>query len=504
MSAETAPTGATTRETASSAAKTQPEPDRRRWWVLAVMSLAQLLIALDVTVVNVALPEAQRALGFSDASRQWAITAYALTFGSLLLIGGRIADTLGRRRTLLIGLALFGIGSGLGGAAGSFGVLASARALQGVGGALLAPAALGTVQATFTRAAERARAFSVFGTVAGLGAAVGLLAGGILTEHLNWRWTMYVNLVLAAVTIAGTLVTVRSDRPATRSRIDLPGTVLVTGGLFALVFGFSRAEVDGWSGTATWSSLSVSAVLLIVFIAWQARASAPLMPLRIFADRNRAASLVALLLVNTGVFAAFLFLTYYLQLTLHYSPVQTGMAFLPLIAGTLAGSVLALSVFPRFIGPRVSIPLGMLLAAGNLAWLTQLDAHSSYTQAILPALVMLGMGVGVIFPTATNLGTSGVQEADHGVSGALVNTTQQVGGSIGIALLSTLSASATGSYIASHGTGAAVLQNATLHGYSVAYAVAAGIFVGGALLSALLYRNGIPEEIRSGEAPVVL
>lgn len=485
-------------------ADVDPAADGRRWWVLAVMSLAQLLIALDVTVVNVALPDAQRALGFSDSSRQWAITAYALTFGSLLLIGGRIADTLGRRRTLLVGLAVFGIGSALGGAAGNFAVLASARALQGVGGALLAPAALGTVQTTFTRATERARAFSVFGTVAGLGAAVGLLAGGLLTEHLNWRWTMYVNFVLGAITIIGTLLTVRPDRPTTRSRIDGIGTVLVTSGLFALVFGFSRAEVNGWAGTSTWASLTASGVLLVAFLAWQRRASAPLMPLRIFADRNRASSLVALLLVNTGIFAAFLFLTYYLQVTMHYSPVKTGTAFLPLIAGTLTGSVLALSVFPRFIGPRISIPIGMLLAAGNLLWLTQLTATSSYADAILPALVLLGVGVGVIYPTATNLGTSGVHEADQGVAGALVNTTQQVGGSIGIALLSTLSASATSSYIAAHGHRPDVLQHAAIHGYSVAYAVAAGIFLGGAVLSAVLYRNGIPEEIRSGEIPIAV
>lgn len=478
-----------------------PPQRASRWWVLAVMSLAQLLIALDVTIVNVALPEAQQALGFSDASRQWAITAYALTFGSLLLIGGRIADRLGRRRTLLIGLALFGAGSALGGAAGSFEVLASARALQGVGGALLAPAALGTLQAIFTVPSERARAFSVFGTVAGMGAAIGLLAGGLLTEHLNWRWTMYVNLVLAVVAIAGTLLTLHADRPTTRTRIDLLGTGLVTGGLFALVFGFSRAEIGGWSATVTWSTLSASAFLLVAFLAWQTRAAAPLMPLRIFADRNRAAALVALLLVNTGIFAAFLFLTYYLQVTLQYTPVETGLAFLPLIAGTLAGSVLALSVFPRFVGPRVSIPIGMVLAAANLVWLTQLDTSSSYPQTILPALVMLGAGVGIIFPTATNLGTSGVDHTDHGIAGALVNTTQQVGGSVGIALLSTLSASATADYLAGHGTGTAALQDAALHGYSMAYAIAAGIFLGGALLTALLFRSGIPEEIRSGQMP---
>jgi EmrB/QacA subfamily drug resistance transporter len=491
------------RESVAVMSRPSPVPPRvSRWWVLGVMSLAQLLITLDATIVNVALPQAQQALGFSDASRQWVITAYALTFGSLLLIGGRIADLLGRRRTLLIGLALFGVGSALGGAAETFGVLASARALQGVGGALLAPAAMGTLQATFTVPSERARAFSVFGTVAGMGAALGLLAGGLLTEHLNWRWTMYVNLVLAAVTIIGTLLTLHADRPTTRPRVDLLGTGLVTGGLFALVFGFSRAEVDGWGATLTWSTLCVSAVLLVTFFAWQTRASSPLMPLRIFADRNRAASLVALLLANTGIFAAFLFLTYYLQLTLEYSPVETGLAFLPLIGGVLTGSMLALSVFPRFVGPRVSIPFGMLLAAANLAWLTQLDTSSSYTAAILPALVLLGAGVGMIVPTATNLGTSGVDESDHGIAGALINTTQQVGGSVGIALLSTLGAAATAGYLAAHGTSAQALQNAGLHGYSMAYAVAAGIFLAGAIITASLYRSGVPEEIQSGQLPI--
>jgi EmrB/QacA subfamily drug resistance transporter len=474
----------------------------RRWWVLAVMSLAQLLITVDATIVNVALPEAQLDLGFSDASRQWVITAYALAFGSLLLVGGRIADQLGRRRTLLIGLALFGVGSALGGAAPNFALLATARAVQGVGGALLAPAALGTIIATFTAAAERARAFSVFGTVAGVGAAIGLLAGGVLTEHLDWRWTLYVNLVLAAATLAATLCVVRPDKPERESRIDAVGTLLASVGLFALVFGFSRAETDGWTAAITWTSLTAAATLLAAFGWWQTRTGSPLVPLRIFADRNRAASLGALLMVNTGIFAAFLFLTYYLQQTLAYSPVETGIAFLPIIGGMFAGSALALNVLPRIAGPRITVPIGMLTAAGSMTWLTTIDAQTAYAAVILPALAILGVGIGLIYPTATNLGTVGVHGDDHGIAGALVNTTQQIGGSIGVALLSTLSASGATHYLSDH-DGVQALQQATLHGYSVAYIASAAIFVAGAVLTAILYRGGIPDEIRSGQIPVM-
>ena len=415
--------------------------NRRTWWVLGVLSMAQLLITVDATIVNVALPDAQLDLGFSDASRQWVITAYALAFGSLLLIGGRIADRIGRRRALTIGLTLFGLGSAIGGAAPNFAALVTGRALQGIGGALLAPAALGTVSATFTHPAERARAFSAFGTVGGMGAAVGLLAGGFLTEKLDWRWTLFVNLFLAAVTLVATLAVVHRDRPTGSAHIDVVGTVLASVGLFGVVFGFSRAETEGWSATSTWLTLVVSAVLLAVFAWWQIRTSRPLVPPRILRDRDRVASLVSLMMMNTGIFAAFLFLTYYLQQTLGYTPIQTGLGFLPLIAGLLAGSTVALVLLPRFIGPRVSIPIGMLTSAFGMLWLTQLGAVSEFLPAILPALTITGLGAGLIFPTATNLSTARLHGDDAGVGGALVNTTQQVGGSVGIALLSTIAAS---------------------------------------------------------------
>ncbi|MER5453066.1 MFS transporter [Streptomyces sp. NPDC002766] len=489
-------------DTVTTGAARRDERGARRWWVLAVMSMAQLLITVDATIVNVALPEAQRALGFSDASRQWVITAYALAFGSLLLIGGRVADRLGRRRTLLIGLVLFGVGSALGGAAPGFGMLASARALQGVGGALLAPAALGTVTATFTARAERARAFSVFGTVGGMGAALGLLLGGVLTQDLDWRWTLYVNFVLAAVTLAATLLVVPADRPARARRIDTLGTALASTGLFGIVFGLSRAETDGWSAGVTWGTLIVSVLLLGAFIRRQTTAATPLVPLRIFADRNRAASLGALMMVNTGIFSAFLFLTYYLQQTLHYTPIKTGAAFLPIIGGTFVGSALALNLLPRFAGPRITIPIGMLTAAGSMLWLTTLNAHTGYAPVILLALTLLGLGVGLVFPVAINLATAGVHEDDHGVAGALVNTTQQIGGSIGVALLSTVSASATAHYLTAHaGARADLLQRAALHGYAVAYVISAAIFIAGGILAAIAYRSGVPDEVRNGQIP---
>jgi EmrB/QacA subfamily drug resistance transporter len=458
---------------------------------LAVAALTQLMITLDITVVNIALPAAQRDLGFSNDDRQWVITAYALAFGSLLLIGGRIADRIGRRTALIVGLAIFGAGSALGGAAPNFGLLAVARALQGIGGALLAPAALATVTATFVDSKERARAFSVFGGIGATGGAVGLLVGGLLTEHVNWRWTLYVNLALAVVALAGTVRFLHRDAPSERHPLDVIGTGLVTAGLFGLVFGLSQAQTHGWGSASAEVPLALSAVLLVAFVRRQAITSNPLLPLRVLLDRERGASLTALMLVNVGMFAVFLFLTYYLQATLGYSPVKTGLGFLPLIGGTLIGSVLGLNILPRYLGPRVIVPAGMLIAAANLVWLTGLGLHTSYTSGIFAPLLLLGLGLGMVFPIAINLSTARLGDADHGVGSALVNTTQQVGGSVGIALLSTLAASAATSYLHSHASlGAAAAAKATLHSYSVAYWVAAGIFGVGALGVGALYRPG--------------
>ena len=477
--------------------------DPRRWWVLAVVCLAQLMITLDITIVNIALPAAQRDLGFSDAQRQWVITAYALAFGSLLLISGRIADRIGRRNALLIGLVVFGAGSALGGAAPNFALLVLARVAQGVGGAMMAPAALAAVSATFVDPKERSRAFSVFGAIAAVGGALGLLLGGVLTEHLNWRWTLYVNLAIAAITLLGSVVFIDRDDRAKRIPIDMLGTGLVTAGLFAVVFGFSRAETSGWSAPITWATLAISAVLLGIFGWWQTRAENPLLPLRILLDRERGASLSALMLVNVGLFAVFLFLTYYLETSLDYTPVKTGVAFLPLIAGTIAGSVVGLNVLPRYIGPQLIAPTGMLIAAANLVWLTRLELHSTYWTDIAPPLLCLGLGLGMVIPLAISLSTAGLDEADNGVAGAAVNTTQQVGGSVGIALLSTLAASASTAYLKTRdATDPIVVAHATLHSYAVAYWVAAVIFAGGAFIVGALYRPGRSRELSGHDGTI--
>src|SRR6478735_5445783 len=402
----------------------------RRWPVLAVASVAQLMVVLDVTVVNIALPSAQRALAFSDADRQWVVTAYALAFGSLLLIGGKLSDLIGRNRTFMAGLAG-----------------------QGLFGALLAPAALAIVTATFANSSARGRAFAIFGAVAGIAGAIGLLLGGLLTEHLNWRWTLYVNLAFAAIGLIGAAAFLRRPgRPAHRPKIDLPGTALVSAGLFLLVFGLSRAQAGGWHAPASWLSLTGAAVLLAAFAGWQTRAAAPLLPLRVLADRDRAASIIALTLASAGIYSVFLFLTYYLQAVQAYTPVRTGLAFLPMVATTITGAVLGANVLLTRIGPRLTLPLGMLASAAGLAWLTRLTVTSSYPGAVLGPLLTLGLGLGLIFAPAISLGTARLRGQDTGVGSALVNTTQQVGGAVGITLLSTLAASATTSYLRPHTT----------------------------------------------------
>ena len=338
----------------------------RRWWVLGVVGLAQLMVILDATIVNIALPSAQHALGFSNADRQWVVTAYSLAFGGLLLLGGRLSDLFGRRRMLIIGLVGFAAASAVGGAATSFAMLAIGRGAQGAFGALLAPAALSTLTVTFTDPAERGKAFGVYGAIAGGGGAVGLLLGGVLTEYLSWRWCLYVNVILGIVAVAGA---VRLLGPQTRDpsvRIDWPGTVLVATGLVAVVYGLSEADTAGWGAPATIALLVSGVVLLAVFVLVEQRVQHPLLPLRIVLNRFRGGAYLAIGLSAIGVFGIFLFLTYYLQLTLAYSPVKSGLAFLPMIAAIVAASTISSGVLMPRTGPRPLIPLGLLLAAVGL------------------------------------------------------------------------------------------------------------------------------------------
>jgi EmrB/QacA subfamily drug resistance transporter len=473
----------------------------RRWLILSILGLAQLMVVLDATVVNVALPSAQHALAFSDDQRQWIITAYSLAFGSMLLLGGKISDLFGRKWTFVGGLTGFALASALGGAATSFGMLAGARALQGLFGALLAPAVLSLLTTTFVDARERGRAFGIYGAIAGSGASVGMLLGGVLTEAFDWRAVMYVNLVLAIVAGAGGIALLHNQAAAHWPRIDVRGTLAVSTGLFALVFGLSRAETDGWGNPLTIAMLAAAGVLLALFVWLQARVEHPLLPLRVLSDRNRAASQLSIVLASVSMFGAFLFLTYYLQQNLGYSPIQTGVAFLPMTAVVMLSATLASTRLAPRVGPRALVTVGMALGAGAMLYLTGLGAHSSYATAILPSLVAIGVGLGLVFAPAMNTATLGVRPEDAGVASAAVNTGQQVGGAVGTALLSTLAASATASFLAGSAATPAAQAAAAVHGYTTAFAWSAGIFAVGAIVAALLFGRGVPQ-VAPGPEPV--
>ncbi|MEV1022942.1 MFS transporter [Streptomyces sp. NPDC050264] len=463
-----------------------------RWWVLAVIGLAQLMVVLDATIVNIALPSAQADLGFSDDGRQWVVTAYSLAFGSLLLLGGKLSDLFGRKATLLIGLVGFAGSSALAGAATGFSMLVAGRALQGVFGAVLAPTAMALLTTTFTEPKERARAFGIFGAIAGSGGAIGMLLGGFLTEHLDWRWTLYVNLVIAAFAVIGAIIFIRKPAPTARPKLDLLGTLLVASGVFGIVFGFSNAETHSWSNWLCWAFLTAGVVLLALFFVWQSRAKHPLLPLRVLADRNRAASYLSVFITGAGMFGIFLFLTYYLQTVLGYSPMKTGASFLPMILSLMVMAQLATMVLIPKLGPKPIVPVGMGLTAGGLVWLTGLDVHSTYSAHVLPPLIIIGLGIGMVMPVAMSLATLGVDPKDQGVAAATVNTMQQVGGSIGTALFSTMAATAADNYIADHGASGASRAQAAVESYATAYWWAAAFFAAGLVIALLMYRAGRP------------
>jgi EmrB/QacA subfamily drug resistance transporter len=461
-------------------------PDDRRWLILVVVAIAQLMVVLDSTIVNIALPSAQRALAFPNSDRQWVVTAYALAFGSLLLVGGRLGDMFSRKRVFIAGLIGFSVASAIGGASVSFPMLVAARALQGAFGAVLAPAALGTLVSTFREPRERGRAFGVFGSVAAGGGAVGLILGGVLTQYLSWRWTLYVNLVFAAIAVAGALIWIRSSRPDVRPRMDWPGAVLACAGLFLIVYGCSRAETAGWTSAVTIGCLAAAVVLLVGFVVAEQRSSHPLLPMRVILDRTRGGAYVAVFITGIAIFATFLFLTYYLQVIKRESPLATGLLFLPMIGCILISSNISSIVLLARLGPRVLIAMGMLLGAGGMAYLAQVSVTSSYASGVLPALLILGLGFGMIFAPAINTATFGVARSDSGVASALVNTMQQVGGSIGTSALSTIALSATASYLISHHSSPLAPAIAATHGYTVAFSVSAALLGLGFILAIVL------------------
>ncbi|MGI8750414.1 MAG: MFS transporter [Thermoleophilaceae bacterium] len=462
----------------------RPEPNR--WAVLALLGVAQLMVVLDATIVNIALPSAQRALDFSTENRQRIITAYALAFGSLLLVGGKLGDLFGRKWTFIGGLIGFSVASAIGGLAQSFGVLVGARALQGLFGALLAPSALSLLTVTFADSPDRNKAFGIFGAIAGGGASIGLLLGGVLTETLSWRWCLYVNLAIALPAVFVALRLLHNPEQAARPRIDWPGVIAASTGLFALVYGFSNAETDSWTAPLTVFALAASVVLLSLFVGIERRAAHPLLPLHIVWDRGRGGAYAAIALAGSGVFGVFLFLTFYMQQTLGFSALKTGLAFLPMTAMIVMSATTVQTRLLHRIGARWLVAVGMVLGLVAMIIFTRLEPGSSYATHVLPGLLVIGVGMGCIFAPAFGTATLGVQGTEAGVASAMVNTSQQVGGSIGTALLSTIFAGAVSGYASSHPRGPGLQAAATVHGYTTAFWWTAGIFALGLLIALLV------------------
>jgi EmrB/QacA subfamily drug resistance transporter len=469
-------------------ADAEPAADPKRFRALAVIAVAQLMVVLDASVVIIALPSAQRALHISTANREWMLTAYTLAFAGLLLLGGRIADYFGRKRMFVISLIGFAAASALGGLAQNAAMLFSARALQGAFAAVMAPSALSLLTVTFTEPKERARAFGVYGGIAGGGAAIGLILGGFLTEFASWRWTLLINVPIAIVAAFGALRVVRESKSPANHGYDLPGAVTVTGGLLALVYAFTKAGSDGWSSSVTVTLFAIAGVLLVAFVALESRAAHPLLPLRVVLDRNRGGSFLASLLVGTALLGTFLSLTYYFQGTLHYSAMKSGFAFVPFSLGIIAGATVASRFLPRF-GPRALMSVGLLMAAAGLAILTTLTTHSSYFVTVLPAEVIISLGMGMSFVAMSSTALIGVHPEDAGVASALVNATQQTGGSMGAALINTIATTATASYLVVHGSSPSAVAAGAIHGYTTAFTFSAIVLAVAASAAFVLIRR---------------
>jgi EmrB/QacA subfamily drug resistance transporter len=454
------------------------------------------MVALDATIVSIALPSAQGALHATDADRQWVITAYTLSFGGLLLLGGRFADFFGRKRTFLVGLLGFALASALGGSAPNFGILVGARALQGAFGALLAPTALSLLAITFTEPKERAKAFAVYGAIAGSGAAAGMLLGGVLTQYLSWRWCLYVNIPIAIVAGIGGWLVLRDSRSVGKPRFDVLGVVLAACGLVALVYACTLAASRGLQATEVVTLLAASVALLAVFVAWEARSTSPLLPLHIVLDRNRGGAYLTVALAIAGMLGAFLFLTYYLQVVLRFTPLQTGLAFLPITVASQAGSwLIAARLMPR-LPARLLMAPGALVAAAGMGLLTQLQPDTNYLTLVLPAELLLGLGISCVMVPAFSIGTLGVDRRESGIAAATVNAFQQIGGSLGVAVLNTIAASATAAYLAVNSNERLRIES-IVHGYSVATEWGVAILVLGAVVAAVLINAGKPSQVRA-------
>ncbi|GAA2266491.1 MFS transporter [Streptomyces amakusaensis] len=476
----------TTKTTSGSVGATGTTKRGNRWWGLVVVSLAQLMVFLDATIVAVALPSAQEAVGLTDVSRQWTVSAYAITFGGLLLLGGRIGDIIGVKRALMIGVIGFAIASAVGGAATTPGMLIGSRAGQGVFAALIAPSTLSLISSTFTDAAERTKAFGVFAAISMSGGAVGLILGGVLTDYLDWRWCFYINILFAAVIVIGGLLALPAPTSGTDAKLDIPGAVLATGGILGLIYGLGEGGILGWGSPSIVGSLIAAVVLLTAFVVVQTKAERPLLPLRVITNRNSGGAFLAMAISAFCMLGMFLGMTYQLQTVMNYSPLKTGLAFLAYIVTAAVYSTQVASRLLLRMRPHVMITAGLVVSALGLLLLTRLTPESDYLTGVFPALFLFGIGVGNLAVPIFQTAMSATEARDAGIVSAVVNTSQQVGGSIGAALLNTISTSAAAAHLGSSAVSAEATQEASVHGLAVACGVAAVVALAGAVATGLL------------------
>ncbi|MGW4371626.1 MFS transporter [Nocardia takedensis] len=453
---------------------------------LLVIAAAQLMVVLDGTITNIALPSIQTDLDVSVSNLAWIVNSYALAFGGLLLLGGKSGDLFGRRRMFRIGIALFTVASILGGFATTEAWLIAARVLQGVGGAIAAPTALSLIAVNFTEGPQRNRAMGVYAAMAGLGSTVGLLLGGVLTDYLNWRWVFFVNVPIGIAVLVGTLTLSEGER--NRGRLDVPGAIAATGGLLALVYAITRGGQDGWTDPLTLACFAAAAVLLVGFVLWQTRAQHPMLALRLLANPARSGSYATMLFLGAGMFATFYFLTLYMQQILEFSPVKTGFAYLPFSIGMGVAAGVSSKLVERFSPRQVAAP-GLLVGAVGMLWFSTLQPDSDYFTHLMPAMFLTAVGLGFSFVPMTLGAVSQVRDEDTGIASALLNTAQQIGGALGLAILSTIATSAADSRLPDSATAlyrglatgdtslVTAAADALTHGYTTAFLVAGGFFL---------------------------
>jgi EmrB/QacA subfamily drug resistance transporter len=471
--------------------------ERRKWLALALLSAVQFMVVLDIAIVNVALPSIQVDLGFSQENLQWVISAYALVFGGFLLLGGRAADLIGRRRLFLAGVAVFALASLLAGLAWSEPSLIGARAFQGLGAAIITPAALSILSTTFVEGRERNIALGVWGAVGGFGAAAGVLLGGILTDALSWEWIFYVNVPVGVAALALTPFLLRESRDATATRFDFPGAVLVTGGLSLLVYAITQAGQDGWLAGKTVGASSGAVLLLVAFVGWEQRHPEPLMRFGILRTRTVSGANVAGFILGTAMFSMFLMLTLYMQQVLGYSAMKTGVAYLAVAGTAILWSAVAAQLVTR-IGVKPVLAVGMALLTAGLVYFTQVSVGGSYLADLLPGFLLIGIGIGFAFVPISIAALAGVQASEAGLASGLINTSQQIGGALGIAALSTIATSRTDDAIAS-GT---ALPSALVDGFSAAFLTGVGIAALGVVAALTLIRRDELEQVPQ-EAPAL-